>query len=178
MPAWLIATCATVAVLLGLVGYVWIGLRRIEALHRLYADRPTLLGALDRAGGARRGPAGDLTLAHQVSAALDMDATFERQILVGLSSNFSIVGQTVTDEFRQRLTALAEAKAASAKLHYLEDAALFFHATLSEAEMRKLISDPTRLKRTHIREGVSWLIVWSASKCVGEARGRLREEGL
>jgi hypothetical protein len=155
MPGWLIAICVIVAILLALVVYVWIGLRRIDALHRLYADRPTLVGALDTAGGARRGPTGDLTLARQVSVALNMASAFDRQVI-----------------------ALSEAEAAGAKSSFLEDAALFFHATLSDLEMKRFISDPGRLKRSHVREGVSHLIVWSAAKCVGEARKQSRSEGL
>lgn len=155
MPGWLIAVCVIVAILLAVAVYVWIGLRRIDALHRLYADRQTLVGALDKAGGARRGPTGDLTLARQVSAALNIESAFDRHV-----------------------NALSEAEAAPAKSLFLEDAALFFHSTLSDLEMKRFISDPGRLKRSHIREGVSHLIVWSAAKCVGEARRQLRNENL
>lgn len=152
MPGWFVAVCAIVAILLAVVIYVWIGLRRIDALHRLYADRPTLVAALDTAGGARRGPTDDLALARQVSAALEIESAFDRAVM-----------------------ALSEAEVAGAKSLLLEDAALFFHATLSDLEMKRFIADPGRLKRSHIRDGVSHLIVWTASQCLGEASRQARK---
>jgi hypothetical protein len=175
VDAWLAAGAVVLGLLLALVGYVWIGVRRIEALNRLYAHRPTLLGALQAVGGARRPPGGDLALAREVSDALGMDGSFESCIQGGLLSNFTIVGQPATDQFRQQLTALAEEEAERAKPGYLNDAALFFHATLSDAEMKQFIADPARIKRSHIRHGTSSLVVRTTAQCVGEARRRLRE---
>lgn len=175
--SWLAIIAIAVGVFLAAFA-VWlvVGIRRIDALTKLYADRRTLHGALQLAGGARRPPPVDLTRAYPAVEAANLSALFDSLIQHFLLGVVSPKGN-VTDEFTARLTALTEAEAQSAKPAFLDDAARFFHAMLSDAEIEQFVADPQRwMKRTSFKDGLNRLLKFTTAPCVGTAFGRLRAE--
>ena len=153
-------------------------MRRLDALTKLYEHRPTLRNAIENTGGARRPPTADLALARDAVKAVNVIEWFEDGIQRGVASNLSIVGENRSREFADRLSVLAAEEADRARGAFLDDAALLLHAKLTDAEIRRLVAEPSRLKLQPINDGMNHLAMWTTAQCVGEAVKKVKAEGL